>query len=414
MSRILFLFFALALLGLTGYGQDTATICRLRYLNLALSSETNAQNDSIYYRVTFEDHGKAKSVVFTGPFSDAEQYDGCVIKLKQLDGSGLPELIVQLSKQAGGNGGMGGSNLNKQVTKIWNLETGIEMFSAITWYENSMWQYLDFGQGDSSDKKVATQAEQCFWRYELTITEKGEIVLNHLNQQHYFNGYNENGQVVKTYLESCPPVDHDTGTYKISSGKYIKASNKTATEPSKPDKLSRFIPKGYVIKDSLRADLNFDGRKDLLMVLQFDEHMDSVTRKKNYTDTFDFTLRPMIILVRQKNGELKQVRRNDHVIDHHTVWIGGTGGEDPYAGVDVEDGNFSFNIASHGGGQSCTTTTEFCYSFNENDWFLEEVITSCTDFNAPDDNYDVKETSKHTAVDFGKVRFTDYNFNTEY
>ena len=75
--------------------------------------------------------------------------------------------------------------------------------------------------------------------------------------------------------------------------------------PITPPEVNPFIPTGYEALDYVAGDLNSDKKKDGILILKTPGE-DSVMEEE--------LARPLIILIRQADGKLKQVLRNDKAI----------------------------------------------------------------------------------------------------
>ena len=187
--------------------------------------------------------------------------------------------------------------------------------------------------------------------------------------------------------------------------------------------ISSFMPKGYALRQVESSDLNQDGLQDKLLVLESDPQVDTTFLEsdgdsaavKHIYSISKVTSRSVIILIRQKNGRLKQYLRNDDALPGSE--------ENPMAhmssaflGVTVQGSTFSYSDASHDEMGACQTTKTFKYDKKANDWFLDAIIDSCADANPSGDSYwgPYKETRHRTATDFGKVPFTQYSCSKQY
>jgi hypothetical protein len=181
------------------------------------------------------------------------------------------------------------------------------------------------------------------------------------------------------------------------------------------DELKKFIPKGFTEETSVSGDINADGIADKILILSVDrQSYDSAALSKILPDTFkqNDNLRPLLLLVRQRDSSLKQIARNDFVIEWSGIWVGGLPDPDPFTGdIKINNGQFSLDFQYKGGGEICTVTVTFVYSKKESNWFLNEVSNDCAS-SSYDNEYGGygKPTSsiKKTTKDFGKIKFTDY------
>ncbi|MCX7877270.1 MAG: hypothetical protein N2510_01365 [Ignavibacteria bacterium] len=168
---------------------------------------------------------------------------------------------------------------------------------------------------------------------------------------------------------------------------------------NQPEYLIKFIPDGYSVLDTAEGDLNLDNISDIILVL-----------KQNGEDTLSDSedkpiKRPLLILIRNLNGELKPERRNDNTVLCYVC--GGMIG-DPYSGITIKDGFFS---VEHFGGSATrwTRIITYKYSSEDNEWYLHKDGTES--FNASDPTK-VKSYMK-TTKDFGKIKFEEFNIYEE-
>lgn len=190
----------------------------------------------------------------------------------------------------------------------------------------------------------------------------------------------------------------------LSSSGYWQGAgwlNNTANElvqyvtPDTNSALLAFVPSGYEVLDSLAADLNADGRSDYLLVLR-------VLHEDKLIETADSNLlRPLIILLREPNGELKEAARNLNVV--LCANCGGVMG-DPYVGIRAENGEFT---VEHYGGSAWrwSNSVTFQYSPAQRDWFLHRIQSESFHVSSSEKVEKVVKTKR----DFGELRFLAFN-----
>ncbi len=194
-------------------------------------------------------------------------------------------------------------------------------------------------------------------------------------------------------LSSC------RGHHKDAKQETTTTGNTTQKAPVKSTparSMEEFLPEGYVIKDTTRGDLNRDEYPDMILIASIKEE-DSISHSVDST-----IFRPLIILLGQPDGSLKQVARNDHVV--YCASCGGMMG-DPYVQTVIKDGYFSIE---HYGGSSYRwgMTITFKYIPAERNWYLHRIGEMTFTVDDPDGT--MKETGQ-TTKDFGKVRFEEYD-----
>ena len=160
-----------------------------------------------------------------------------------------------------------------------------------------------------------------------------------------------------------------------------------------PQKILKFIPKGYALIDTAMGDLNLDKFRDIILVL-----------KTIGEDTaFDATeyKRPLLLLLGSANSTYTLASRNDNVVYCHQC--GGAFGE-PYTGVEIKNGLFTVN---HFGGTNDRWSNEiiFKYSKEYKNWYLYKIVDKGWNVFHLDD----VGTTVKTKKDFGIVSFKNYN-----
>ncbi len=195
-------------------------------------------------------------------------------------------------------------------------------------------------------------------------------------------------------LAACnnsPAVNNSNTTIKIDT---------LPSTPMKEDKndLSRFIPEGYVVLDSVSGYLNGDAYKDVLLLLKVNESIDS----------FQWAKRPLLILTGDENGKLTLLAQNNKV-----VYSGDSGGMlgDPYQSISIEKG--CFTVFHYGGSRwRWEVETTFCYSYTSKNWNLEKEYHHGFFLYVDEDEEKKEDDDKvvtKTAKDFGVIAFEKYD-----
>lgn len=167
--------------------------------------------------------------------------------------------------------------------------------------------------------------------------------------------------------------------------------NAHAAPSETPVELVPLIPAHTELYFHDYADLNGDGRKDALLVVE------SSTGKED-----DVGQRTLLIAIRQADGKLKIVKRNDKVV--YCRSCGGTMG-DPLAGIEVKARTIT--VEHYGGsGWRWGNSISFAYSRRDDTWQLVRVEEYSFHFSQPDN---VKSRSYEPPRDFGKIDIADFD-----
>lgn len=176
-------------------------------------------------------------------------------------------------------------------------------------------------------------------------------------------------------------------------------TDESTIDKDSPEALLTFFPKNYMLKDTVRGDLNLDGIKDLILVLN----------KVGEEETSDIIDNPekrlMLILLGQKNNTYQKSKQSENAI--YCYDCGGMLG-DPFQKITVKDGEFAIE---HFGGSSWrwARTTKFKYIKDSEDWYLIEDALVNSHSGDPDNI----EVAIKTAKDFGEVKFEDFDIYKE-
>lgn len=166
-----------------------------------------------------------------------------------------------------------------------------------------------------------------------------------------------------------------------------------AQEPVKlPAELKPFVPAGYDPLSLDSADLDFDGVKDYVLVLQ----------KKGDVDEGS---RPLLIITRAPDGSLKQRARNDKLV--YCASCGGVMG-DPFQGVEAGPGRFA---VTHYGGSAWRWANAFRFAYSRRDATWQLVRVEEESFNSLDPDKTLKKRLYIPPRDFGKIDIGDFDPN---
>jgi hypothetical protein len=157
-----------------------------------------------------------------------------------------------------------------------------------------------------------------------------------------------------------------------------------------PAELQRFIPEPMQALALESGDLNGDGRKDYILVLEDpDEEKQDVART-------------LLIVTREKDGSLKLAKRNDKVVLCRAC--GGIFG-DPFDSVNIERGKFTVH---HYGGSSWRWTADYTFAWSRRDQTWQLVRVAAESFHAGDPET-VEKTVHVPPKHFGKIDLADFD-----
>jgi hypothetical protein len=167
-----------------------------------------------------------------------------------------------------------------------------------------------------------------------------------------------------------------------------------AQEDPLPGELAPFVPKDHEALDFATGDLDGDGRADAVLILKGPVEI----QEKDDMDAH----RPLLLLIRQPDGRLKQVRRTDRLVYCRTC--GGMMG-DPYVDTVVGAGRFT---VSHYGGSAWRWGVDYTFAYDRaaRDWFLDREER--TNFHAGDPD-ETREASTLTREQLGDFPIETFN-----
>ena len=186
--------------------------------------------------------------------------------------------------------------------------------------------------------------------------------------------------------------------FGITALAFLLCNLASAQDKILPAELEPFRIPGHEMLDFVSGDLNGDKKPDVILIL-----------KRTGEDTLleDDYPRPLLLLVRQTNGRLKQVLRNDKAILCRRC--GGVFG-DPYQQTDISNNGFSLYFY---GGSAWRWAYQFDFAWRpaKNNWML--VRESRGGFNANDPEMKMKETTiKETEL--GNIPISSFNAEPAY
>ena len=164
-----------------------------------------------------------------------------------------------------------------------------------------------------------------------------------------------------------------------------------------PAEVKLFVEQGTKPIALESADLNGDGLKDYILVLE----RENPPAKDEYG--FPKNQRPLLILVRDANNKLNAVKRNELIV--MCSECGGMMG-DPFVGVTVERNSFSVN---HYGGSAWRWSVDYKFNYSRIDKTWQLVRIEEESFNANDPQKTMKRKIRIPPKDFGKVDIADFD-----
>ncbi|MBT1070829.1 hypothetical protein [Pelotalea chapellei] len=160
-----------------------------------------------------------------------------------------------------------------------------------------------------------------------------------------------------------------------------------------PHEVRPFVTKGMKALSFVSADLNGDGFKDFILVLE--------RQKSNHADIVD-RQRPFLLLIRQSDKKLKECKRNDRIVYCSTC--GGMMG-DPFQ--EVRAGKKTFTV-SQSGGSAWRWSVDYTFNYSRLDKTWQLVRVKEESFHASDPDNGKTEVFIPNK-DYGKIDIADFN-----
>jgi len=164
-----------------------------------------------------------------------------------------------------------------------------------------------------------------------------------------------------------------------------------------PAEVKPFVEQGTKPIALESADLNGDGLKDYILVLE----RENPPSKDEYG--FPKNQRPLLILVRDANNKLSAAKRNELIV--MCSECGGMMG-DPFVGVTVARNTFTVN---HYGGSAWRWSVDFKFNYSRIDKTWQLVRIGEESFNANEPNKTFKRKIRTPPKHFGKVDIADFD-----
>ena len=162
-----------------------------------------------------------------------------------------------------------------------------------------------------------------------------------------------------------------------------------------PNEVRPFVAKGMKPLSLVSADLNGDGLKDFILVLERQ-------KSKLSAPDIDDRQRPLLILIRQPDRTIKEIKRNDKIVYCSTC--GGMMG-DPF--LEVRAAKKTFTV-SHYGGSAWRWSVEYTFNYSrmDNTWQLVRVKEGSFHASEPDNGKTLVFTP---GKDYGKIDIADFD-----
>lgn len=172
--------------------------------------------------------------------------------------------------------------------------------------------------------------------------------------------------------------------------------------PEQVAPVKQFIERGSCVLDLQSSDLNGDGLKDYILVLER-------SKFQKDQDGDPIGQRPLLIILGKPNGEVHLAKRNDRIVYCSTC--GGMLG-DPFIGVSA--GKKTFTVEHYGGSAwRWSNKATFNYSRRDRTWQLVRVEHETFNVNMTDEDGgiggDHKVTRETPPKNYGKIDIADFD-----
>ena len=162
-----------------------------------------------------------------------------------------------------------------------------------------------------------------------------------------------------------------------------------------PSDLKPLITPGSKLLAYESADLNRDGLKDYVFILEKQKTAEN-------PDEIEVGQRPLKIALRLRDGSLREVKVNERMVFCSTC--GGVYG-DPFNGLEAKDGSFS---VSHYGGSGWRWGNTFQFNYSRIDQTWQLVMVEEFSFHGADPNT-MKKKRYRPPKDYGKIDIADFD-----
>lgn len=190
--------------------------------------------------------------------------------------------------------------------------------------------------------------------------------------------------------EKQMPMESPAKTTGTTPASNVHGPNPASSNIEK-DELVPFIEAGTSVLTSREADLNTDGRQDVVVLLE----PEKIGEKLG-----EGSVRTVLLLVRDEKGRLNKMAQNSRVIP--CAKCGGISG-DPFGDVVAEQGRLTLFIEG-GSRERWSNQYDFKYSSKNKNWLLEQATRKVVD-TATTESTEVQLSQS----DFGEITFEDFD-----
>lgn len=176
----------------------------------------------------------------------------------------------------------------------------------------------------------------------------------------------------------------------------VLAGREPVPREALPAEWMRFVPGGQIVIAQARADLNADGREDVLLVLEAD-------REETKGDEPDEMPRRLLILRRDTSGALQLAKQSEQAVLCRQC--GGVMG-DPFESVEAKKGSFTI---THYGGSAWRWASRYQFNYSRRDQTWQLVYAEETSFQAADPEKTQKKSVARPPKQFGKIAIEEFD-----
>lgn len=176
----------------------------------------------------------------------------------------------------------------------------------------------------------------------------------------------------------------------------VSAGREPVVREALPAEWTRFVPDGQIVIAQARADLDLDGREDVLLVLEAD-------REETKGNEPDDGPRRLLILRRDASGALQLAKQSKQAVLCRQC--GGVMG-DPFESVEAKKGSFTI---THYGGSAWRWASRYQFNYSRRDQTWQLVYAEETSFHAGDPEKTEKQSVARPPKQFGKIAVDEFD-----